>query len=112
MTTTFRFADIPNHGSTEWWAEVRRRSDEDCAAEAVELAAVRARLDAAEAVVHRSADGDRSHHRLACESAWVESKWGNALTEFKEVYRLEDDRLFTFRDELVTCAACVARRPA
>lgn len=43
---------------------------------------------------------------IACSETWTMPRWFGANTDLKDVYRSEDDRLYAFDREKVTCKKC------
>ncbi len=61
--------------------------------------------------VHRVGWAAQGHVQLACSDSWAEAKWGSddeTSTTDEDVHVAEDDRLYTFDEDKVTCEACAA----
>lgn len=53
--------------------------------------------------------------QFACDGVWSDPKWGpesETTTDVKGVYVADNDRLYTFDSESITCKACLAKRTA
>lgn len=62
-----------------------------------------------DAPVHLGGYSDSKHIQITCDQSWVEPKWGSpdeTRTTDKEVYIADDDRLYTFNENKVSCSGC------
>lgn len=58
--------------------------------------------------VHYSGYASQPSIRIDCDDSWGTPAWGprSGLTDTPNVYELNDGRLYTFEEELVTCEPC------
>lgn len=64
-------------------------------------------------VVHQISWASQPDLQFWCDSEWSTPKWGTTddqYTEIREVYVADDDRLYTFNSEKVTCPACKGKK--
>ena len=56
--------------------------------------------------VHYCAWSSQPDIQIFCDGSWAQPAWTHPETETPEVYRTDDDRLYTFEKDPVTCPAC------
>ena len=60
-------------------------------------------------LVHSCCYSSHNSLQIACDQSWTTAKWGPPGCEqsgIEGVFVSDDDRLYTFRSELVTCIGC------
>lgn len=58
-------------------------------------------------LIHRIGYASQPDIQFACDETWSTPKWGTPETPITDVFVSDDDRLYTFDNNRVTCPKCV-----
>lgn len=65
---------------------------------------------ASDSPVHSIIYASQPDLQFRCDESWSTPKWGETNTDTPGVFIADDDRLYTFDRDSVTCTTCLAKR--